>query len=607
MQACPLTQPPELPSRRSMRRGAGLLGLTGHAQQPGRTSPVAATRSRSGAEYINEETQAQIDRGLDLLARGQLNDGSFSGGPVLDRAGGGWTVGVTALAGLALMSAGNQPGRGKYGRVVAKAVDYVASMANGPNPGFLTTPESQQTGRLSALPSPMYSHGFGTLFLSEVCGMVPVRECAMPRCAAALDQAVAFTVAAQNREGGWRYEPPGPVRRRVRDGGPDDGAAGGQNAGVFVRKNVMDDGATYIRRLPDARRRVQLLEGAGRISAFARSAAAIVGLYSAGIYDGKEIDRGLQVSPAVHTRPAVLAREIPPQHYWYGQYYAALAMWTAGDEYWTAWLPAIRDELLAKARGQRRNMDRRLPRLSPTPPRWPHHPATAEQLSADLAEVTHAEWLLRNLGTTCMILELVEVHICHSPFRLCALILFPLVFANMRRISIQEEVVPKPSAVFLSGLNWIAHAYCILASLYPLRFFPYFFAVSGLPRMQGCKGVLTASNRMRNVPLMFCQKSRFDLPGAWGRFDLRITSLRPDQVSSTAQTFTSTSPKGSATSRIVSSVISVAYSTIVLSWAMRPKACHRVRVRSAALEVWQRSRERHRRRGERTRRADWLL
>ena len=43
-------------------------------------------------------------------------------------------------------------------------------------------------------------------------------------------------------------------------------------------------------------------------------------------------------------------REIPPQHYWYGQYYAALAMWTAGDDYWTPWLPAIRDELLAKAR-----------------------------------------------------------------------------------------------------------------------------------------------------------------------------------------------------------------------------------------------------------------
>ena len=37
----------------------------------------------------------------------------------------------------------------------------------------------------------------------------------------------------------------------------------------------------------------------------------------------------------------------------------------------------------------------------------------------------------------------------------------------------------------------------------------------------------------------------------------RMTSFSPDQVSSTAQTFTSTSPIGSATSRITSSVMSV--------------------------------------------------
>jgi len=36
-----------------------------------------------------------------------------------------------------------------------------------------------------------------------------------------------------------------------------------------------------------------------------------------------------------------------------------------------------------------------------------------------------------------------------------------------------------------------------------------------------------------------------------------MTSLRPDQTSSTAHTFTSTSPSGSAISRMVSSVMSV--------------------------------------------------
>ena len=39
------------------------------------------------------------------------------------------------------------------------------------------------------------------------------------------------------------------------------------------------------------------------------------------------------------------------QHYWYGHYYAALAMWTAGGNFWAEWFPAIRDELVARARG----------------------------------------------------------------------------------------------------------------------------------------------------------------------------------------------------------------------------------------------------------------
>lgn len=321
---------------------AGLLGWVGHAQQPAPTAPGAAVRSRSGAEFITQETQAAIDRGLDFIARSQLTDGSF-----LDRPSGA-AVGVTALAGLALMAGGHQPGRGKYGKQVSRAVDYVAGMANGPNPGFLTTPESQLTGRLATQPAPIYSHGFGTLFLAEVCGMVP--EAARDRkVRTALEQAVAFTVAAQNREGGWRYEPIAQFADVSVTTAQMMALRAAKNAGVFVRKNVIDSGTKYIKacQVPDGG--FSYWKGQGP-SAFARTAAAIVGLYSAGVYEGREVERGLryllQFTPGRQFRP----NDIPPQHYWYGQYYAALAMWTAGDEYWTPWLPAIRDELLAKVR-----------------------------------------------------------------------------------------------------------------------------------------------------------------------------------------------------------------------------------------------------------------
>ena len=78
-------------------------------------------------------------------------------------------------------------------------------------------------------------------------------------------------------------------------------------------------------------------------SAFARSAAGVAALQYAGIYHGPEIKQGLEF----------LMQFLPPQqqnvgHYFYGHYYAAQAMHTAGDEYWRAWWPAVREELLGK-------------------------------------------------------------------------------------------------------------------------------------------------------------------------------------------------------------------------------------------------------------------
>jgi hypothetical protein len=325
---------------------AGMLAWTGHAQ-PTNNQPAqpAASRSRSGAEFITQETQTAIDRGLDLLARSQQTDGSFPP----DRIGGsGATVGITSLAGLALMAGGHQPGRGKYGKTVLKAVDYVAGMANGPTPGFLTTAETQ--GRLLNQPAPMYSHGFGTLFLSEVCGMLPAST-RDAKVRGALEQAVAFTVRAQNSEGGWRYEPNPQFADVSVTTAQMMALRAAKNAGLFIsKKSVIDKGADYIKACQ--------VQGDGGFSywkhqgfsAFARTAASVVGLYSASIYEGKEIERGLKYLQQFTPGRQFSSREIPPQHYWYGQYYAALAMWTAGDDYWSVWLPAIRDELLAKWR-----------------------------------------------------------------------------------------------------------------------------------------------------------------------------------------------------------------------------------------------------------------
>ncbi len=212
----------------------GALHLVG-AAQPGGGPRSEAPKSDTGAEFITAETQEAIDRGIAQIAQSQAGDGSFG-----DR-GGGATAGITGLCGLALLGAGNQPGRGKYGKHVSRVVDYVTERTKGTTTGFLTAEDF----RLGSQPSAMYSHGFASLFLAEVCGMLP-EAARQKRVRGVLERATAFAVDAQNKEGGWRYEPKAPFAdvsvtvafmmalRAVR------------NAGVFVRKSVVRQGAKYI-------------------------------------------------------------------------------------------------------------------------------------------------------------------------------------------------------------------------------------------------------------------------------------------------------------------------------------------------------------------------
>ena len=95
----------------------------------------------------------------EALSNEQNDDGSFGERQYRGN------VAVTSLAGLALMAAGHQPGRGTYGKVVLEAVQFVLSQEETRRPGFLHNPLASPHG-------PMYGHGFGTLFLAEVHGMV---------------------------------------------------------------------------------------------------------------------------------------------------------------------------------------------------------------------------------------------------------------------------------------------------------------------------------------------------------------------------------------------------------------------------------------------------
>ncbi len=292
------------------------------AQRPTTTRNLEST----AAELILPDTQKAIDRGLVYLSNRQHPEGSIGSGTNYRR-----NVAVTSLAGMAFLSAGHMPGRGTYGKNVDKSIDFVLSCAR-PN-GYIIREDSAGHG-------PMYGHGFATLFLAEVYGMSPrkdIRE--------ALKKAVDLIVSSQNREGGWRYTPT--------DKDADVSVTvcqmmalrAARNCGIAVPKTTVDQCVDYVKKCqnPDGGFRYQL--AVRPQSDFPRSAAGVVTLYSAGMTEGREIERGLAYLLRFPPRGDAMRYDA---HYFYGQYYAVQAMWHAGDDRWRQWYPAIRDELTAR-------------------------------------------------------------------------------------------------------------------------------------------------------------------------------------------------------------------------------------------------------------------
>ena len=295
---------------------------------------VAAHANQLRGDEITTAQQRSVERALAWLAQHQGADGSFQGP-------GGKHAGVTALAAISMMEAGNLPNRGKYGENVSRALHYVLSCC-------------QESGLIANTDTmvPMYGHGFATLFLGEVYGMTgddSVKE--------KLQKAISLIERSQSTqagsEGGWRYQPV-----------PFDAdisvticqvmaLRAARDAGIFIEPSVMDKAIKYVRECqnPDGGFSYMARMGGGSGSGFGRSAAGVASLYYAGVFTGNDLDRGLkflkQYTPG-HTRAGNPEMMDTEGQYFYGNYYSVQAMFLAGGDYWKDWYPGVRDQLIAR-------------------------------------------------------------------------------------------------------------------------------------------------------------------------------------------------------------------------------------------------------------------
>jgi len=260
-------------------------------------------------------------------------------------------LGVTALAGMAFLSGGHLPGQGPYGAILDDALDFVLRGIT-------------ESGYITAHGTRMYSHAFCLLFLAEVYGMT-----GRPGLREHLDRAVEFTYKSQNDTGGWRYAP------LARDSDMSITVCQvvalreARNIGIKVPKETIDRALRYVMEsaIVDGGDRGAFLYQHKEVpfnrNSFALTAAGLTTIYQAGLYSDNEVARfcrenGIRRAPRIsdcltYIRQTYDAVRIDyPDHYfyYYGNYYAAQAMYTRGGAEWRSWYEMVRDDLVGMAR-----------------------------------------------------------------------------------------------------------------------------------------------------------------------------------------------------------------------------------------------------------------
>ena len=288
-----------------------VIPLTGaESSDPNPKPSTLADHPNVRGDEITPAQKQCVAKGLAWLAEQQGDDGGYGGSPYASQDS--HHAGITALAGLSFMQAGNLPGRGKYGKPVERCLGFILN--NCQESGLIASDSSNGA---------MYGHGFATLFLGEVYGMTG-NEAVKER----LVKAVHLIERTQNPEGGWRYQPVPydadisvticqiMALRAARDGG------------VKVEKSVMDKAIKYVRECQndDGGFCYQAeMHGAG--SGYARTAAGVAALYYAGVFEGDDLERGLHYLARFTPGSGEQAAE---GMYFYANYYAVQAMFLSG-------------------------------------------------------------------------------------------------------------------------------------------------------------------------------------------------------------------------------------------------------------------------------------
>jgi len=299
----------------------------------------AGERVARGRGDVTPELIRAVRKGLDWLARNQKADGSWKDGEA--------KLAVTALSVLALMGNGHTEKRGKYAEQVREGVKFLLRHVTMPDDDTDETPAGYIYVKNDGQ-SKMHAHGYAMLTLALAYGMSDKRRRAEMK--AKLELAIRCTERGQDPSGGWGYHPnqkrhEGSITvcqiqalRMARDAGLKVKPASIANAVLYLKNSQDTKTGGFCYSLSERARQTYPL-----------TAAALSTLFSLGKYDERRmIEAGLDFMRRRTNDYRDLSRE---SWFFYGNFYAAQAMYQAGatswgEKHWREYWPLIRETLI---------------------------------------------------------------------------------------------------------------------------------------------------------------------------------------------------------------------------------------------------------------------
>ena len=306
---------------------------------PSARASIAQEEDVSRAQPVTGDSRRAIEKGLAALSRMQAEHGSI---------GDEYVLASTSLGGLAFLAGGSQYNRGAHGGEVRKCLEFLVKSWQ-PSGLFQVAADPKKDGR-------MHSQGYALLFLAEIYGMVPPEDQAQLGLKEKLHKTIQVVLDAQTPNGGWGYH----FRGDVEFGSGMDEASttvcqiqalrACRNAGLTVDREKIDRAVAYVKRcaMEDGSFRYSIAAGDTR-SSYELTAAAVSTLNASGTYATKEGRSGLRFMEEKLAR-AKKPAEAAKNFFYYGNFYAAQALYQSGGEPWRKYYPDIRDNLVERQR-----------------------------------------------------------------------------------------------------------------------------------------------------------------------------------------------------------------------------------------------------------------